>query len=172
MTQSMPTLQMIPGSLTMMPRRQASAPPSTTTHHTSPQTLPATTDSALANIMAVSIQQGYATNLSAILAWQCNAGSKVAKQKVFHQEVIQQMELVVFGFMRGHSLYIHLLHSASTSAALESEADYKGKDIRFLGNKTANQSPLSVLLPSDIWTWIVKPASLDMLAPEHYYSIF
>ncbi len=69
--------------------------------------------------------------------------------------------------MQGHSPFIHLLHLASTFAALGGDVNYKGQDIGFLGDQSPSQSPLPVRLPTDTWKWIAKPASLDVLALEN-----
>ena len=84
---------------------------------------------------------------------------------------MQQNDLVAFTFMRNNSPFIHLLHSASTFAALGGDVDYKGQDIGFLGDQSPSQSPLPVCLPTDTWKWIAKPASLDVLALENYYAV-
>ena len=144
--------------------------PSRAAHRPLATTSPTHDKSALASAALATMQHETAPGLIAALAWQRDVAGETAKQKVFHRDAMLQADLTVFAFMRSHSPYIHLLHSASTFAALGGDADYKGKDIGFLGDKTQTTAPLPVILPSDIWKWTSKPASLDTLAMEHYYS--
>ena len=127
--------------------------------------------SALCRIAATHLIGSFAPDLSALLAWQREVGGDTTKQKAFQREALQQNDLTVFAFMRGHSPFIHLLHSASTFAALGGDVDYKGQDIGFIGDQSPSQSPLPVRLPPDTWKWIAKPASLDVLAMETYYAV-
>lgn len=91
-----------------------------------------------------------------LLTWQTEAGTSNNWQK-FRGEALGQMDLQVFGFMNKGSPYINLIHTIQSYTTLGTEADLKGKDIGFVGDKNEYQVPTPVIMQKEKpWKWIAK----------------
>ena len=108
-----------------------------------------------------------ATSFHADLHWQQEVRGEPAKIRAFRSETLQQLDLRVFAYMRPTSPFIHLLHSGATFYVPGGDADYRGKDVAFVGDKDDFQAPTAVVLgPESPWKWITKPVVMNEAALE------
>lgn len=132
---------------------------------------PLATGSALAAAAEVLIQESPGDLLPTELAWQRQSAGDTAQVRAFRSEVLQRSDLVVFGYMRPASPYIHLLHTVGTFTLHGGDEHYRGKDIAFVGDKTEYASPTPVLLaPEQPWRWITKKLPMDSGPLELFYA--
>ena len=139
------------------------------THAPTPRPL-MTTTSALSRAARESGNHALPTTLADDLAWQARLPGDAASIKAFRNEALQQMELCVFAYMRPHSPFVHLMHSAATFFATGGDSFYKGKDIGFARDKTITQTPTPVILKQDQWKWVTKRVVLDVVRLDGFYS--
>ena len=128
------------------------------------------TMSALARVARESLLLSTPTSLRDDLAWQSFDSSNATAIKVFRSEALQQVELRVFAYMRPHSPFVHLLHSAATFFATGGDSLYKGKDIGYAGDRTPTQTPTPIILKPDVWKWVAKKVVLDIVRLEMFYA--
>lgn len=127
--------------------------------------------SALIAAAQTLIEDSPATLLKAELQWQQNVGGDAAKIKSFRSEALQRSDLLVFGYMRPASPFVHLLHTAGTFSLPSGDDYYRGKDIAFVGDRTEYTNPTPVqLAPEQPWKWITKKVGLDSLPLEQFYA--
>jgi len=136
-----------------------------------PLPMPPTEQSALA---AASTTQATRPGHSILndLQWQKDVDGEAAKAKAFRGEVLQRLDLVVFAYMRPGSSAIQLLHSAATFSMHGADAELRGKDFAFIGDRKGPRHPVPVLLNPDLpWKWLNKKIVLDSAPYEEFYAV-
>ena len=104
------------------------------THAPTPRPL-MTTTSALSRAARESSNHALPTTLADDLAWQAQLPGDAASIKAFRNEALQQMELRVFAYMRPHSPFVHLMHSAATFFATGGDSFIREKILGLRGIK-------------------------------------
>ena len=155
-------------------------PPASNTHHT-PAAAPTPPQPFFYTHVAHSSGLGMAAarlaaenglNSGQTLHWQSEVGGDNAKIKSFRQEVLQQLDLTAFAFMRPGSVYIQVLHSLATFAVQGGDEEMKGKDFGFVGDRTELiPRPSAVLIEDKVWKWVNKKVVLDIAPLEFYYAV-
>jgi hypothetical protein len=73
--------------------------------------------------------------------------------------------------MHPGSAVIQLLHSAATFPMRGGDAELRGKDFAFIGDRNGSRQPAAVLLPPEQpWKWVTKPAVMDIGPMELFYA--
>ena len=105
------------------------------------------------------------------LAWQQRT-SEARDSKRFRGEVMTHSGLVVLGFMRPGSPFIHLLHCPQTYTTHRTNDDLNHRDIGFVGDRTdANPTPTPVVLADKTtWGWVQKPFTLSTAPLITFYA--
>ena len=150
----------------------------TTTPHSTPANNPqpffythVSTSSGL-NMAAARLATDHGLATGQTLHWQADIGGETTKIKAFRQDVLQQLDLVAFACMRPGSIYIQILHSAATFAVQGGDAEMKGKDYGFIGDRTDFiPRPSAVLIEDKVWKWVSKKVSLDITPLEYFYAV-
>lgn len=106
------------------------------------------------------------------LQWQKDVDGEAAKAKTFRGEVLQRLDLVVFAYMRPGSSAIQLLHSAATFSMHGADAELRGKDFAFIGDRKGPRTPVPIILNPDLpWKWVNKKIVLDSAPYEEFYAV-
>ena len=106
------------------------------------------------------------------LHWQADTGGDNAKIKSFRQDILQQLDLVAFAFMRPGSGFIQVMHSPATFSVQGGDAEMKGKDYGFVGDRSdIIPHPSAVLIEDKVWKWVTKKVNLDITPLEFFYAI-
>ena len=135
--------------------------------------LPAHTNtSALCRAAWRIIQDALPTNtLAADLAWQQQLEGDPIRIKTFRTEALQQVDIVIFAYMRPSSPFINLLHSAAPFSLPSGDMHYRGKDIGFVGDRTDIRVPTPIVLaPEQPWKWLTKRITLDIGPLDLFYA--
>lgn len=89
----------------------------------------------------------------------------------FRTEILQQQQLTVFAFLQPKDFTIHLLHSPATYYARGATGPLKGKDIGFVGDRSAFNTPAPIVLqPEKPWKWITKQGVNDDAVLNYFYA--
>lgn len=89
----------------------------------------------------------------------------------FHLEVLQQQSLIVFGFLRGASHTIQLMHSPATYFMPGADAALKGKISAWSGTKQISNYSVPILLqPENPWKWVAKSVDANQVSLEAFYA--
>ena len=149
-----------------------SAPAPLAATHTAPmptQPIQPIATSAICTAAATSMANpGF--NLNRELQWQSAVNGDTTKQKSFRTDVTQQVDMVVFGWMRPSSPYVQLLHSIATYAVRGGDSDCHNKDFGYVGDRSSLHTPTAVVLDDKTWKWVVKKVGLDIGPLEQFYA--
>lgn len=156
------------GGTTQKSQKSASATPTSTTGTTKPP--PPTQDPSAVGRAAATIMANPGFNLNRELLWQSAVTGDSTKQKSFRTDVTQQVDLIVFGWMRPSSPYIQLLHSIATYAVRGGDSDCHNKDFGYVGDRTSLRTPTAVVLDDKLWKWVGKKVVLDIVPVELFYA--
>ena len=152
----------------------AQAPPTTTpTVNTSPLTTnpPACASSGICTAIHRLMADTPSNTLAIDLLWQQQVEGDPLKIKAFRTEVLQQVDLVVFAYMRPASPFVHLLHSAAPFSVPSGDIHYRGKDIGFVGDRTDVRVPTPIVLaPEQPWKWISRRIVMDIGPLDAFYA--
>ncbi len=150
---------------------EANQPTIRTKHPTGNVPARTTGSSALATAANQLIADSPQNLLSTELRWQAQVKGDAAKITTFRNEALQRSDLLVFGYMRPASPFIHVLHSVGTFSLPCGDDHYRGKEIAFVGDRTEFSVPTPVqLAPVQPWKWVTKKISLDSGPLEHFYA--
>lgn len=106
------------------------------------------------------------------LEWQGTLKPTAASIKAFRSEILMQQGLLVFAFMQPEDITISLMHSPATYSPRGDTGALSGKDIGFVGDRTAFSSPIPIILQKDKpWKWVNIEADFNDSAHDYYYSI-
>ena len=107
----------------------------------------------------------------ATLEWQSDVQGDGGEIKSFRSQMLAQMDLTCWAYMRDASPYIQFMHSAFPFHRLGAAPEVKGRDVAFIGDRTDKADPLPVLLkPDQPWQWPSVKVSLDALDFQSHYE--
>ena len=111
-------------------------------------------------------------DLIAFLDWQSSRHGDGEEQRKFRNDALAFPHLLVFAVMRKKSPFIHLVHSAGVYPNIPgADPAWKGKIIRFLGDRTKFASPQMVELGKNVvWAWDDPQISIDVAAMTSFYT--
>jgi hypothetical protein len=90
----------------------------------------------------------------------------------FHMEMLQQKDLIVFGFMQPKDMTIYLLHSPAPFYARGATTALKGKNIGLVGNcmDFSNPAPVILQLECPCKCWLTKDIVTNENAIDYFYA--
>lgn len=115
---------------------------------------------------------GYARDEMRVeLAMQANVKGDNQAVASFRTEILQHQGLTVFAFLQPKDITIHLMHSPATYYARGATGPLRGKDIGFVGDRSAFNSPAPIVLqPEKPWKWITKQIVTAAPTLEYHYA--
>ncbi len=104
------------------------------------------------------------------MKWQSDVGGDSSRLKTFRQEILQQLDIIAFAFMRPGSIYIQVMHSPRTFSHHGGDPELRGHDFAFVGDRDLAQNPNAVSLDDKMWKWVSKQMVLNITVLDLFYA--
>jgi hypothetical protein len=106
------------------------------------------------------------------LDWQAKVEGDNQKSTAFRDQAINQTAFRAFGFMKGKSPAVHMVHSVGQFYGMSGLAtDVQGKCIGFIGDRGQGRNPVPFVLPvQNSWTWARVQTLNDTARFTAYYE--